>query len=162
MTTNIYVIDTSSLIDLKPYPADIFNTLWQNLGTLAKKGRIISTTEVLEELKKKDDEITNWAKSNNSIFKTLNPSHLAKVREILTNFPELVDPDSENPQADPFIIALALCPEVQQRLVQTIKVVVSQERSKKGGRPKIPDVCAHYKIVCINLFELFRQENWKF
>jgi hypothetical protein len=42
------------------------------------------------------------------------------------------------------------------------KVVTQEHPAKPGGRPKIPDVCQHYGIECLSLFEFFRENKWEF
>jgi len=159
----IYCIDTSALINMKVlYPQDIFPSLWRNLESLINQGRLISPQEVLEELRKKDDELRKWGEAHKSMFKKLDANQLEKVRDILGRFPDLIDPQKTTPDADPFIIALAMCEEQQRTLWEERRIVVSEEKpATPGGRPKIPDVCTYYGITHIPLTELFRKENWK-
>lgn len=119
------------------YPQDIFPSLWRNLESLINQGRLISPQEVFEELKKKDDELLEWAETYKSMFKNLD--------------------------ADPFVIALARCKERQRTFWDEHRIVVSEEKlAGPGSRPKIPDVCKSYGVECISLTELFRKENWQF
>lgn len=163
MPSDVYIIDASALIDLRPYPYDIFKTLWANIERLVKNNRLISTEQVLEELKKKDDEILKWAKKNKKMFKQLTPEQIRQVRIIINAFRALIDPNKETPDADPFVIALALEKDPQQTLISfnNKKVVITQE-SYKNGKINIPYVCQSYGIECIKIIELFRREKWKF
>ncbi len=137
MTRNIYVIDTSSLLEIKPekYPFDIFVGMWKDLEKLVKNGRIISSKLVFEELEKMDDGMYKWAKENENIFTENTPERNKLVSEILKydNFSALIDPDAKGEQADPFIIAMAL--EKEQRHLsfneEIKKIVVTEERSDK-------------------------------
>jgi len=160
----IYSIDTSALINMKIlYPQDIFLSLWRNLETLINQGRLISPQEVFEELRKKDDELLEWAETYKSMFKNLDADQLEKVRDILRRFPRLIDPQKTTPDADPFVIALAMCKERQRTFWDEHRIVVSEEKlAGPGARPKIPDVCKSYGVECISLTELFRKENWQF
>ncbi|MCD6318324.1 DUF4411 family protein [Candidatus Aerophobetes bacterium] len=160
----IYCIDTSALIDMKIlYPQDIFSSLWKNMEKLIKQRRLISPYEVLEELRKKDDELLKWAEIHKSMFKNLDANQLEKVRDILRLFPNLVDFQKTTPDADPFVIALAMCEEQQRTLWEEQRIVVSEEKpAHPGARPKIPDVCKSYGVECISLMEFFRKENWQF
>lgn len=164
MAGEIYVIDTSSLIRIKPedYPHDIFVTLWSNMENLVKSRRLMSSKLVLEELKKKNDDIYKWAKRNEEMFKeitTLEQTEL--VKQILKKFPSLIDPDGQV-EADPFVITLALQKESQQTLdsFNKEKIVVTEE-ILQGNKIKIPFVCQHFGIECINIFDLFRREGWQ-
>ena len=58
---NYYVVDTSSLIELKKFPDDVFPTLWKNIEVLINKGFMVSPREVLNELSVQDDMLKKWA-----------------------------------------------------------------------------------------------------
>ena len=165
MALAIYVIDTSSLIELKPYPGDVFPSLWSNLGLLVKARRLISTEMVLKELDRyaRKDEITRWAQANRRIFKAIDADQLKKVKKILSEYQSWVDPDGERNAADPFVVALAMTRETRPTLdiVGGVRLVVSEERFKEN-KVNIPSVCRRYGIECIPLFEMFRREGWQF
>ncbi|MCP4488071.1 MAG: DUF4411 family protein [Gammaproteobacteria bacterium] len=57
------------------------------------------------------------------------------------------------PVADPFVIA---CAGVKQN-----GVVVCEESFRKNAA-KIPNVCAHFDVPCINLKQFMQQQNWAF
>ena len=46
----VYCIDTSSLINLKPYRRDIFPTIWKKLENMIKNGELIAPLEVYGEI----------------------------------------------------------------------------------------------------------------
>lgn len=52
-----YCIDTSSLINLKPFRKDIFPTIWDKLEKMIKNGELISHLEVYKELEIGGDTI---------------------------------------------------------------------------------------------------------
>ena len=56
------------------------------------------------------------------------------------------------PVADPFVIAAAYIRNGQ---------VVTQE-GRKPNAAKIPNVCAHFDIKCLNLEGLMEKEGWTF
>lgn len=161
----IYCIDTSALIDIKwLYPQDVFPALWSELGTLVRRGRLIAPREVRKEVEKWDDELSRWARRHTKMFKPVDLEQQRLVVDILRAFPGLVDATKQTPEADPFVIALAIAQK--NRLAQTLFpadcIVVAQEKPSDGGRPKIPDVSDHYGITCIKIIELFKREKWKF
>ncbi len=105
----VYCIDTSALIDLhKLYPSDVFVSLWEKLDELVKQGRLITPHEVFKEITRKDDELLRWLKERKSMVTHLDQEQLDMVKGILQRFPQLVDPNRPLPEADPFIIALAV------------------------------------------------------
>ncbi len=80
----IYVFDTSSFIVLGHYYPSTFPTFWDALEKAIDEGIIVSTREVLNELKKKSDQIADWAKQHKKIFKTPADEELDFVRRILS------------------------------------------------------------------------------
>lgn len=159
----VYVADTSSLIEIqRKYPRDVFKTLWDNLSELAVKERIISPKQVLEEINRfaREDYLKKWAADHRKIFKEPTSAQILKIREILSQYPKLINSASEHEQADPYVIALALCGEAQTKLFRNIRVVVTEESFVQQN--KIPFVCKMLGVHCINTLEFFRQEGWKF
>lgn len=68
-------------------------------------------------------------------------------------FPTLIDSEKTTPDADPFVIGLALSKGW---------TVIASERSNPGGKPRIPDVCRNYNVKCIKLVEFIRERGWKY
>ena len=56
----VYCIDTSSLINLKPYRRDVFPTIWDKLENMIKNGELLSHLEVYKEIEAVKDVIHNW------------------------------------------------------------------------------------------------------
>jgi len=149
-----YCIDTSALIDLKKeYPQDIFPSVWKDLENLISNGLLIAPRQVLEELKKIEDELLKWVRKRKGMFRELNINQIKDVKDILNRFPKLVDADKPGPHADPFVIALALTESC---------TVITSEHSGTPDKPKIPDVCAHYGVKCLSLLEFFREQGWEY
>jgi hypothetical protein len=144
------------------YPEDTFPTVWENIEKLCKEDRLIAPVEVKKEIEQGDDDLKRWAKSNKKIFIAPNESQCAKVREVLRDFPFLARPNKPGPQADPWLIALAIVKreEQQKTLFPNNYIVVTEESKFKKDR--IPAVCRKYNIECISLIELFRKEGWRF
>jgi len=166
MREDIYVIDTSSLIEIKPenFPPDIYVSMWKDIENLTKNGRLISHVYVLEELRKyegKEDEILKWAEKHKNIFKDVTPQQFKLGQQILGKFSSLIDANGSG-EADPFIIALALEKDSQQTLFpSTFEKIVVTEEKLKGNKIKIPFVCQHFGVDCINIFSMFRREGWR-
>jgi Domain of unknown function (DUF4411) len=72
----------------------------------------------------------------------------------LAQFPNLIDPTKTTPDADPFVIALAIA--------ESGVVVTSEHLAGPGGRPKIPNACAHFGVKYVNLLDYFRAKGWKY
>ncbi len=165
MISEIYIMDTSSLIQLKEYPTDIFPTLWDNIENMIVDGGLKSPKEVLKELEKKDDELKKWASSKKELFVELDSTQINLTKQILQVFPSFAKPNKFLADADPFIVSLALKfgdnPQETIFHEKRISIVITEEKLD-GEKIKIPYVCNKYDIECINLFEFFRRKKWKF
>jgi Domain of unknown function (DUF4411) len=150
----LYVIDTCSLIAMtETYPIDVFPGVWSKVEDLVDRNILISVEDVLVELSSKDDDIHKWAKSRGGIFRELDGDIQYSAIEILTSHPNLLDLKNKKSSADPFLIAVARA---------NGGIVVTEEVYSGGpDRPKIPDVCKHYNIDCINLLTMLRNEKLK-
>lgn len=160
---DIYCIDTSSLIEMKDkYPQDTFPSVWQKMDKLYTEGRLIAPSEVRKEIEQGDDELKRWTKGKRKMFIKPNEPQFVIVSEILKKYPFLAKPEKTGPNADPWLIALAIEKngEERKRLFPNKYIVVTEESKTRNDR--IPAVCKNYGIECINLIELFRKEGWKF
>lgn len=154
----IYCIDTSSLLHawFRAYPPKRFNSLWSALDRLIDDGRLLATIEVFHELKKKDDDIFEWAKFRKDVlFREIDDAVQEEVIRIMQTYPKLVDTGKGKSGGDPFVIAQALA--CRPRLV-----VITQEVGGSVDKPKIPFVCEQEGIRHIDLLALIEEEDWSF
>lgn len=155
-----YVLDMNTIkIMVMHYYRDTFASLWNEIDQLIVNERIISVREVKKEIESfhKKDKLSAWADENKEIF--LNPTEpeLKFIQEIfqVQHFQSLLKKKNilmGKPVADPFVIAKAK---------HINGIVVTQEEYKKNAS-KIPNVCEHFGITCINLEQLMTREQWKF
>ena len=159
----IYVFDSDTLIDLfRHYYADRFPSLWESFDVLVLKHRIISVREVKNELVGYGDRLSVWVKDHGGIFLTPAADELAFVAEIfkVPHFQTLIRKKERlqgKPIADPFVIAKAQA--LEGRLEEGC--VVTQE-VKKPNAARIPNVCEHFGIPCLNLEAFMENEKWRF
>jgi len=159
----VYIIDTSSLIWLKnTYPQRESPEVWEKIEELCKNGKLIAPLEVKREIEAGGDELVSWVKNKNFMFKTPDELQIRKVKDILEKFPFLAKPDRLDPNADPWVIALALAERENKRMFNQEYVCIIITEESKRRHNGIPAVANHYGIECINLIELFRREGWKF
>jgi len=164
----IYVFDTSSLRSLQHFYPSVFKSIWDQLDALAEQGQLISTREVFNELERQavSEEVLHWAKARKHLFVTPTNPELKFVADIfkIKHFQGLIGAQQRlkgTPVADPFVIA---CARVNHA------TVVTEEGWQHGGKPltlkphaaKIPNVCDHFKIACIDLEEFMHQQGWAF
>jgi len=163
MTNNVYIIDSSSLIELNKHHAmDVFVSVWKNISELIKNDKLIAPREVLKEIESFDDSLAIWAKKQKKLFKNPTTRQIEIVQEILREYPSIVNIDAKH-SADPWVIALAIeqSTNPQQTLFQIKRIVVTEEKLR-GKKVRIPFICQNKKIESIDLVDLFRTEGWKF
>ena len=155
----IYVFDTSSIRSLQHFYSSVFKTIWDGLDGLVQQQNLISTREVWNELgrQKVSADVLAWAKHNKQIFTTPNAAELQFVAQIfqIKHFQSLIGEQQRlkgTPVADPFIIA---CAKIKNGTVVT-------EEQLKPNAAKIPNVCAHFKVPCIDLEKFMQQQGWTF
>jgi Domain of unknown function (DUF4411) len=153
-----YCIDTSSLVHAwrRAYPPKRFAGLWTSIDKLIEDGRLVATIEVYHELKKKDDDIFEWAKARKqSMFLDIDDEVQNEVVRIMQSYPKLVDTGKGKSGGDPFVIAQALARN--PRLI-----VITQEAGGSADKPRIPYVCEREAVRHINLLTLIEEEDWVF
>ena len=153
-----HVFDASSLSQLNAYYPDIFKTFWTGFDAMAASGGVISTREVRAEVERSDKDHTKaWVKANGGLFTTPTAPEMAFVAQIFAvrHFQALIGPKAllrGTPVADPFVIA---CAKVKGG------VVVTQEKAKPNAA-RMPNVCAHFGVPCMDLEGFMRDQNWSF
>ncbi len=152
----IYVFDTSSLRSLQHFYPRVFKTIWNGLDELVAQRDLISTREVFNELERQavSEAVLQWAKNNKSLFSTPAANELQFVSEIfkIPHFQGLIGAQQRlkgMPVADPFVTE-----EGWQRSGKRLEL--------KPNAAKIPNVCNHFNIPCIDLEEFMHLQGWTF
>lgn len=172
---NIYIIDTSSLIEMKNrYPKKNFPSLWEKVEELISKNRLISPLEVRKEIERGDDELSKWVKNKkiNRMFIEPDSLQIEKAKEILKKYPFLAEVEKpDNLNADPYLIALALVKKERSKKellamklfdknsVAIDYIIITEESTKPK---KIPSICKDLGINCIKLLKMIDLEGWSF
>lgn len=163
-----YVFDTSSIRSLQHFYPRVFRSIWDGLEALVSQGQLISTREVLNELERQavSDDVLHWIADHRAIFRTPNTDELRFVATIfqVPHFQALIGQQQRlkgTPVADPFVIA---CAKVHGGILVTEEgwMRSSKALTPKPNAAKIPNVCAHFGIRCIDLEEFMHQQDWKF
>jgi hypothetical protein len=95
-----------------------------------------------------------WAKARTRLFVELDDPIQTATAEILSQFPKMVDTMRGRNRADPFVIAVARA--------RGCTVVTGERNRGTPERPRIPLVCAHFGLPCVDLLGLIRAEGWRF
>ena len=151
-----YSFDTSSLLNGRRdlLPPEVFTTLWTNIEELITSGAIRCVDVVRDELERKDDAVTAWARTQDGLFVPLGAGVQTATREVLSAHPRLTGTGGGRNAADPFVIGLA-------RSVGA-RVVTEETRSGNLAKPRIPDVCEALGIPWTNLVGFIRDQGWSF
>lgn len=162
----IYCIDASAFITMhRFYPIRMLPDLWTYLEELFNRKKILSHQIVFDEIvpkTTKKDELAQWISSFRLNFISTSQRQLELVPDVLSNFPKLIDPESEKDQADPWMVAMLIEIMEQDGMFgdQSDYIMVTTESEKRSTR--LPAACKHYDIRHMNLFEFFEANNFKF
>ena len=154
----MYVFDNSPLSNLfKHFYRGRFPTLWQNFEALVSRDVVTSTREVKRELDQYAHADQNWIRQYSQIFSTPTTAELEIIRRIyaIKHFQQNIE--SKKLQrgglnADPFVVAKAAVYS---------GTVVTLESFRPNGA-KIPNICQHFGIACIDLEQFMEEQGWKF
>jgi hypothetical protein len=158
----IYIFDNDALRVLSHYYPDTFKSLWQNIDELIAKGEFLSVRDVLQEIEKKLPALgfmEEWVKNNKHIFVTPTNEETQFIAQIFRakngHFQKTMTPEEilrGDPHADPFLVAVA---KIRGG------TIVTQEKWKSNAS-KIPNICQHFDIPCMNTEEFLKQQGWTF
>lgn len=154
-----FVFDTNILINLDYYNPEIFPSLWENIYSMIKSEQLFSIKEVEREISKRDDRIKRkWQEidSEYDFFKDMSEMpHSDKYWNFIPDLDEFTEfqESGENKEfwADPYLIAMGKIDDV---------TVVSGQRTKNHPARKIPYVCHHLDVTCMDLDEFMIHNNW--
>jgi len=104
-----------------------------------------------------DEHTNSWLAQRKELFTTPSVPELQFVAEIfrIPHFQTLIGEKQRlvgTPVADPFVIA---CAKIR------CGAVVTEER-RKPNAAKIPNVCEHFSVPCMNLEEFMQKQSWSF
>jgi len=155
----IYVFDSSSLMVLENYYPDRFPSFWKHISALADGKQLMSVSEVAKELDHKNtrDFLLDWVKARQGLFATPTTAETTFVAGIfaVTRFQALVKPKHRlkgSPVADPWVIARAA----------ELKGTVVTEESADLKLVRIPAVCSHFNVPCLNVQGVMAKEGWQY
>lgn len=154
-----YVIDTCSLRVFNSYYPERFPSIWAHLQEAVDDGDLLSVKEVKRELSGLGVKpwLGDWVKRNSGIFHPPTEEEAEFIGEIfrVAHYRRLIGQRqalSGQPVADPYLIAAAKINGY---------TVVSEEEAKPNSA-KIPIVCNHYGVACVNLDKFMGQMGWSY
>lgn len=158
-----YLLDTNTFIEAKNryYHFDVCPGFWDWLARLGEKQSILSVQPVKKELQQGNDELAKWVKDlPNTYFLDLDIPVQRKYKSIVeyvmnhTGF-SLTEKSNFLAKADPWLIATA---------IRSHSTIITHEKAvgNNSKKIKIPNLCNHFKVPCLNIFELLQKEKVKF
>jgi len=155
-----YIIDNCTLTAIfRHYYPESFPNFWIKFENLIGEQKIASVREVKKEIEylKRGDSLEEWTKNNPSFFHDPTVSELNLITKIYSvrHFKQNMDKRKflqGGPFADPFLIAKAM---------NNAATLITQEQFKENSA-RIPNICAHFGIECMDLKSFLQRENWKF
>ena len=124
------------------------------MGQLIADGRLVSPVRVFKEIQRKESGLHAWLRERPLMFLPLSRDVQDRTKIILAQFPKMVDDRPGKFYADPFVIATAQ--------FTGAAVVTSEKPTRTPKRPKIPDVCDHFRLPCLDLVGMISEEGWVF
>jgi len=160
-----YCLDTSVYIQAHRtyYAFDLAPGFWVALEKLATDGVIISPIAVHTELVKGKDDLSTWAKSQNSKLFIDPDNNVNLALSQIANFTNSRYADAHWIRdflsgADPWVIAQAKAHNLTVVTMEGHKTTEEMDKSSKliRGKIKIPNMCDHFGVKCITTFDLLR------
>lgn len=154
----MYVIDTSVISALhRNYFRSRFPSLWERFDNMVAEGRITSVREAFRELDDRGGDSLDWATAHSELFVVPDAKDGAFVAGIyaVEHFQANIEKQKllrGGRNADPFLIARAAC---------IGGTVLTMEQFKPNGA-KIPNICNHFKVPCLDLRGFMEKEDWVF
>jgi hypothetical protein len=154
----VYVLDTSVLSALhRNYYRERFPSLWKLFDQMIVDGGFTSTREVFREIEDLGGAVLEWATKNQELFVVPNAKEGGVVATIyaVTHFQANMEKQKiykGGKNADPFVVA---------RAAVLGGTVVSMEKLRPNAA-KIPNICQHFGVGCIDLEEFMEVQGWTF
>ena len=160
MPDSVYWLDANVYITAKhtSYRFNTFPVFWSFLSERLEAGAIRSPKLVYQEIvNNEEDVLSNWAKTRRSNGLCVSPS--SQVQEAFRRIADYLQSNVRYPQpqvaqflsgADPWLIAHAI---VEGGTVVTLETDLKPESHKA----RIPDVCDHFRVRCINTSDLLEE-----
>ena len=153
-----YVIDTSVLSAMfRNYYPGRFKTLWRLFDEMTDGGLITSVREVYREIEDRGGPELEWADKHSGLFVVPDAKEAAYVASIygVSHFQANIAKQKllkGGKIADPFLIA---------RAAVTGGTVVTMEQ-RRPNAAKIPNICDHFSVRCLDLEGFMEERGWEF
>lgn len=154
-----YWLDANVLIEAnnRSYPIRIARTFWMRLAEQVELGNVVCPRRVYQEVAEQEqhqDEVAEWMKVREQWLRVIGSAEVQRqvgeIEEyIYSRYPQWGWAESWQfcKGGDPWVIAHA---KVDGGIVVTQETRLAPEARK----PRIPDVCKHYDVSCVDLLKM--------
>lgn len=134
-----------------------FPTLWKLFDQIVVEGKITSTREAYREIADLGGPTLGWADKNKTLFATPDAKEASFVVGIyaIPHFQGNIEKQKilrGGKNADPFLVA---------RAAVLGGTVVTMEKFRDHAA-KIPNICKHFSVECIDLEGFMAAQGWTF
>lgn len=150
-----FSFDTSAFINGRRdiFRPPMFEPIWDAIAEMIASGQVLAVDEVRREIKRKDDEVSLWARRKRGLFVPLEHDIQHATKAVLTACPRLMaQHGASRNSADPFVVGLALA--------RGGTVVTQETAANSEKKPRIPDACAAVGVECVTLPEFVSSQPW--
>jgi len=163
-----YLIDANIFITASRtyYDFDFGNSFWDFLVEQGEKKIIASIDKVLNELKKGDDKLKEWAtKEFSNCFIDTTSDKVLQQYAILMQWADsqrnqysknAIEEFMKENNADAWLISLALT-DIDKYVIVTFE----KENNQIKRKIPIPNVCKEFNIKYFDLFQMLKKLNFK-
>ena len=163
-----YLIDANIFITASRtyYNFDFGNSFWDFLVDQGEKGNIASIDKVLDELKKGNDKLKEWATKDFSKYfiNTITDKVLEQYAELMQWVDKqrnqytqnAIDEFMKENNADAWLISLALT-DIDKYVIVTFE----KENNQIKRKIPIPNVCKAFNIKYCDLYQMLKALNFK-
>ena len=150
-----YIIDTSSILSQKSsqsFKRKVYKTGWQYIDECLLKGRIVTCSEIQEEIR--DIEIKKWLIDNQCEIIGIDDEIQKNVKRVVKDNPKMISftkNGHDTSSGDAFLIATAMS--------HNLSIITEENKDKLN---KIPQICKKYDILTLSLLDFWEKEGLSF
>lgn len=175
----MYLLDADALItpSNRWYGLDFCPAYWDWLIEACKTGAVLSTTQVLQEIQKRETEpqkaLYRWVRGPGSMLfqePTYHARHMTEMARQVRQAPSYTNMAKDtfltidNGPADPHLVAEALARGKDETIIVSLEVTGNPKSARPASqkRVKLYDICEGLGIACIQTYEMLQRENLEF
>ncbi len=160
-----YLLDTNVFIQAQHhgYALDVCPGFWRWIEAAHLEGRVTSIQPVLDELRAREDELSDWAeRQKKSFFAPLDAKSVQEIGTLSTWAEGQVRTGRYRRAAIEEFMESTDLQLVAHALAHGHVVVTLERASNELTRVKIPNACSEHRVSFINTLGMLRREKVRF